>query len=138
MISDQAVLNEIRLSWHGAEKLRERLRREAFGSMGVIGGRFPFALADVAHNLPFMQAYSVLNDVLDQLRAQGRFSCSSRFLGPLVRASETALPWLDFSLIATGVSKRNQVAHDAIYLSRKECWDYMNAIERELAAWKVI
>lgn len=67
--------------------------------MGVLGGVFPFALANAAHNLPFIHAFSVLNDVLEQLASEGHFNCGSHFLGELVKKSEDALPWQDFRLI---------------------------------------
>ncbi len=138
MIADLNVPSNVRLSWLGTEKLRTKLTASAFASGGVLGGRFPFALIDVAHNLPFVQAYGVLNDVLEQLRDEGHFQCKSRFLGPLVKASQHSLPWQDFAFIDGGVAKRNDVAHRAKILKRTECWKYIKAIKVELCAWKVI
>ena len=113
MIGDKDALVEIRQSWAGVEALRERLKVSAFASMGLIGGTFPFALSNAAHNLPFIHAYSVLNDVLVLLAGEGRFKCRSIFLGELLKKSEAALPWQEFSFIQRGASRRNDRA-DAI------------------------
>ena len=138
MIRDSATLTHVQKSWTGVEALRERLKRSAFASAGVIGGTFPFALADAAHNLPFIHACSVLNDVLVQLAGEGHFDCKSRFLGALIKESETALPWQDFRLITAGVELRNDVAHRGQLLGRGDCWKYVDAIKLELSAWGIL
>lgn len=97
VIRDTTALAEVRQSWAGVEALRSRLQVSAFASVGVIGGRFPFVLANAAHNLPFIHAYAVLNDVLEQLADEGHFTCKSIFLGKLLKKSEKALPWQDFA-----------------------------------------
>ena len=84
MISDKTAAEEVEKNWAGVEALRGKLKRSAFASTGVVGGVFPFALADAAHNLPFIHAYSVLNDVLEQLASEGHFTCKSHFLGALL------------------------------------------------------
>jgi hypothetical protein len=138
VISDTTVRAEVRQSWAGLEALRVRLNVSAFASGGVIGGSFPFALLDAAHNLPFVHAYAILNDVLEQLATEGHFRCKSIFLGALIGMSETALPWQDFVLISTGVTRRNDVAHRGELLDRSDCWKYVDAIKVELSAWGVI
>lgn len=81
MIDDTEALNEIRNSWSGVEALQARLQRALFASVGAIGGSYPFSVADAAHSLPLFHAYAILNDVLEQMTKQGKFSCSSVFLG---------------------------------------------------------
>ena len=78
MIRDAGVLSEIRRNWDGVELLRDRLKASAFASVAGKGGRFPFILADAAHNLPFIHACAILNDVLEQLRDEGHFKCRCR------------------------------------------------------------
>ncbi len=122
MITDTNRLAELRKDWAGVDALRSRLKRSAFAS--GIGGRFPFALADAANNLPFIHAFGVLNNVLLSLRDEGHFRCNSIFLGALLAASETSVPWTDFATIKKGVDRRNDVAHRADLLGRGECWEY--------------
>ena len=106
MIRDADVLSEARKNWAGVELLRDRLKGSAFASMSGIGGKFPFLLADAAHNLPFIHACAILNDVLEQLRDEGHFTCRSRFLGELVEASEAKIAWRAYRLIKDEVVKR--------------------------------
>ncbi len=138
MISDRTTLEEVQRSWAGVEALRDKLRRSAFASTGVIGGTFPTSLADAAHNLPFMHAFSVMNDVLEQLASEGHFICKSHFLGALLKKSQKAIPWHDFALIKMGLGLRNGVAHRGLLLGRGDCWKYIDAIKAELKGWRII
>ena len=138
MIRDETALLEIRSSWQGVEALRSTLQVSALASVGVIGGVFPFALSNAAHNLPFIHACAVLNDVLEQLAVEGHFSCRSIFLGELLRKSEHALGWQDFALIAEAALRHNDVAHRGKLLDRGDCWKYIDAIKVELRAWAVV
>jgi hypothetical protein len=138
VIRDSVTLAEVQSGWAGVEILRGRLQRSAFSSRGVIGGSFPFALANAAHNLPFIHAFAVLNDVLEQLASEGHFGCKSHFLGALLASSEQALPWRDFRLIRAGAELRNDVAHRGRLLERGDCWKYVDAVKAELSAWGII
>ena len=139
MIKDTDTLSEIKNDWNGVEALREKLQVSAFASMGMLGdGIFPFTLSNAAHNLPFIHAFSVLNEVLIALEKEGHFKCKSIFLGKLLEASERVLTWKDFSTIEAGVGRRNDVAHRADLLERKECWKYVDAIKLELSSWGIV
>ncbi len=138
MIRDATALTEIQQGWDGVEALRSRLQVSAFASVGVLGGTFPFMLANAAHNLPFVHAYAVLNDALKQLADEGHFTCKSIFLGELLRKSEKVLPWQDFALIGVGVERRNDVAHRGQLLDRGDCWMYVDAVKVELSHWGII
>lgn len=138
MIRDSITLAEVQSGWAGVEVLRERLQRSAFASQGVIAGSFPFSLANAAHNLPFIHAFAVLNDVLEQLASEGHFSCKSHFLGALLAKSEKALPWCDYMLISAGLKLRNDVAHRGHLIERGDCWRYIDAVKTELSAWGII
>ena len=139
MIRDASALREIQQSWNGVEILRERLKVSAFASMSDFGGMFPTLLANAAHNLPFLHACAVLNDVLEQLRDEGHFDCRYRFLGTLVMASRDKISWRDYALINDKVVKRrNGVAHHAELLDRGDCWKYVDAKKDELRGWGVI
>jgi hypothetical protein len=136
VIRDATVLAEIRRNWKGVETLRSRLQVSAAASGAH--GRFPFALADAAHNLPFIHAYGVLNDVLEQLSDEGHFRRKTFFLGELLRNSRKVLPWRDFALVSAGAKRRTAVAHKGQLLDRGECWKYVEAVEGELRAWGVL
>ena len=138
MIRDTDTLAEVQSGWAGVEGLRGRLQRREFASQGAIGGSFPFALANAAHNLPFIHAFAVLNDVLEQLASEGHFSCKSHFLGALLTSSEKTLPWRDFTLIRAGAELRKDVAHRGQLLERGECWKYVDAVKAELSAWGIL
>lgn len=138
MISDATVLTEVRESWQGVTKMRERIKVGLFAAPGLIGGTFPHYVADTAYNLPFVHACSVLNDLLEQLAKEGHFNCGSRFLGALVKASKASLTWHDYSLIAEIVDKRNGIAHEGDLVPRKECWRYIDEIEKQLQEWGVL
>jgi hypothetical protein len=138
MIRDATALAEIRKNWAGVEALRTRLQVSAFSSVGVIRRHFPVVLSNAAHNLPFVHAFAVLNDVLKQLEDERHFNCNSKFLGPLLRASEKALPWRNFALVSAGVDRRNGVAHRGQLLDRGECWKYIDAVKSELSGWGIL
>jgi hypothetical protein len=138
VIRDPIVLPEIRRDWAGVEALRSTLNRSAAGSIIGFGGIFPFALANAAHNLPFIHAFAVLNDVLEQLADEGHFHCKSFFLGQLLQSSEQVLPWQNFAEMSAGAMRRNDVAHHGLLLERGECWKYIDAIKAELSAWAVL
>jgi hypothetical protein len=138
MIRDAPALAEIRKNWAGVETLRTRLQVSAFASVGILGGHFPFVLSNAAHNLPFMHAFAVLNDVLKQLVLEGHFQGKSIFLGALLQNSEKALPWRDFALVSVGVDRRNDVAHRGQLLDREECWKYIDAVKAELSGWGIL
>jgi hypothetical protein len=138
MIKHATARAEVQLGWAVVEALRDSLQVSANASVGVIGGSFPFQLANAAHNLPFVHAFAVLNDVLEQLAKEGHFACKSIFLGALLQKSEKPLPWRDYALISAGVNRRNDVAHRGQLLERGECWKYIDAVKEELAGWGII
>jgi hypothetical protein len=79
MIADLTALHEIRSTWNGVEVLTQQIQVGLFASVGIIGGVYPFSVADAAHNLPFLHAYSVLNDTLQQLASEGKFACKRTY-----------------------------------------------------------
>lgn len=137
MIQNTIVLEDVRQEWGGVEALQSKLKRSAFAS--GIGGRFPFALADAAHNLPFIHACAILNNVLEQLRDEGRFPCGERTLGALVNASKDEISWLDYALIKDKIVKdRNDIAHHGKLLGRGKCWEHIDAVKAELSGWGIL
>ncbi len=136
MITDQAVLQELQAAWLGVRSLRDKVQRAILGSFAQ-GASAAILAADIAHNLPFLHACSVLNDVLQELSKEGRITCKSIFLGELMKAGK-GLPWKNRALIEQAVSRRNEVAHHAEIVPRGECWKYIDAIEAELISWGLV
>lgn len=137
MIKNAAALTEIRQSWGGARMLRVRVQRSIVGTVAAGPGTAQ-ALADIAHNLPFLHACAVLTDTLAHLRDEGVFPSRTRTLGTLVRASTGALEWLDRPAVDRMVRDRNALAHRGAVLGSAECWEYFDLVERQLTAWAIL
>jgi hypothetical protein len=135
MITDAVAMTDIQRDWEGVGQLKEKIKRHMFVA-GPDGGAL--FLADCAHNLPFLQACSVLNDVLEQLRDEGHFRCSHRTLGALVKTAAAALPWIDHAAVLVVVDARNGLAHKTVVLNRADCWRHIATVEAELRNWKII
>jgi len=90
-----------------------------------------------SYNLPFVLAYSLLDQVLSELKDAGVFS-SSWMLGAKMAASRPHLPWKDYDLVNTGKEARNDLAHQGRLLGKSDCLMYIEAIWIELRAWGVI
>jgi hypothetical protein len=133
MIRNVVELGHIQRDWNGVEALRARLR--SYAAVSGAEGFFPFPLADAAHNVPFIHAYAVLNNVLRQLADEDRFKCKSIFLGSLLSNSRSALSWKDYDLVYAGYKARNAVAHKGELLGRGDCWKYIDAVKVELSLW---
>jgi hypothetical protein len=142
MITDPKALEDLRVSWDGVRLLRLKIYRAITGS-ATLPGSFTVFIADAAHNLPFLQACAVLNDVLAQLRDEQHFRCGRLGndrtpLGALVRDSEHALPWRNYPLIKEAKCCRNALAHRAKIIPHADCWRYIDAIEAELVQWGIV
>ncbi len=133
MIKDPDTLIEIRASWNGVEILRGKIQRSFLAS----GGK-SFTAANAAHNLPFMQALAVLNDVLEASAKEGRFKCGSRFLGPLLEAAKSELDWVDYDVISEAKERRDGVAHRGELLPRADCWKHIDIVKAQLVAWGIL
>lgn len=138
MIKDTDTLTEIQACWNGVENHRGKIQRSLFASVGFLGGTFPFTAADAAHNLPFMHAMSVLNDVLRALAKEGRFNCDSHFLGQLLDAAKDDLQWVDYQAIREANRLRVAVAHRGELLPRADCWEHIDDVKAQLVAWGII
>jgi hypothetical protein len=138
MIKDTDTLTEIQASWDGVENLRGKIQRSLFASVGFLGGTFPFAAANAAHNLPFLHAISVLNVVLEALAKEGWFNCGSFFLGALLNAAKDDLQWVDYDAIREANRLRVALAHKGELLPRADCWKHIDAVKAQLVAWGII
>jgi hypothetical protein len=139
MIADPKALEDLRASWNGVRLLRSKIQRALLGSFAM-GSPFVFHIADHAHNLPFLKACAVLNDVLKQLAKERRFPSQGKLLGGLIRASVQVSPpvsWLNLPL-KKALKDREALAHRAAIIPRADCWTYIAAIEAELVAWGIV
>lgn len=136
MINDPQIVQEIQSSWAGVERLArhpENYCLPGFPVTRIVSAGPPELL-----NLPLFLAYSVLDNVLSQLRDQGLFACQSWMLGKKMVASKQVLPWQNYALIDQGRDRRNDLAHQAIYVPRAECKKYITAVGAELKAWGIV
>lgn len=137
MIRDAQCLETLRKEWEFARSRRDFIFRNAVGS-SVLGGHPSLPLMDYCNNLALVFAYSVLQDVLAQLKDEGLFDGKRSTLGALMHDSRRELTWKNFPLVDQGRKARNGIAHDQGVLPRDKCWEYVDAIEQELLGWQVL
>src|SRR5262245_31151337 len=121
MIQDSAQLAEARENWAGIVLMRKELDASAFAAPGAIPGLFPFALYKAAHNLPLVQAYAVLNDVLEQVAKEKNWKYQGRLLGRLLDEAKSVLAWVNAGLVETGKLARDDVAHHYQLAEAADC-----------------
>jgi len=135
MINDQNVQSDISQQWKTVKKLCTNGQMEYMVN-GMIINQIQ---ASESCNLPFVLAYAVLDQVLGELMIQGEFQCKGRKqLGDKMIASENILPWQYYGNITNGRIDRNALAHETKLLHNDKCIEYINAIEEELKAWKIL
>ena len=103
------------------------------------GGRGPqtTSFADLSHSLVLLFAFSVLEDLLKQVRKEHELKCRSQ-LKAMMEASQSVLRWTDFGTVDKGRECRNHLAHEQKVPPREESQKYINAIEREFIAWEIL
>lgn len=139
MIKDQAKLTDYQKEWNTVREFQNKIQRHLNATMigvGAIGASHE--LRDISHNLVLLFAFSVLEDVLKQLKDEGKFNAKKNGLKCLMDSSKNSLPWQDFVSVDEAREKRNSLAHDQILLPREKCWCYVDAIEAELISWNVV
>jgi hypothetical protein len=136
-IADQQALAEIQASWSGVGSMTASIH---FGLAGAMDSSSFVLLkvVDTAYNMPFLHACAVLNDALRALANEGRFASKAQTLGALFQDSQGRLNWLDSTLMAEIVDKRNRLAHDGETFPRAECWRFIAGIEAQLKDWQVL
>lgn len=126
-----------REAWAGVRRAQAMVQTNTLGAFAQ-GAFVSHEFANFAHSLVLIFAFAVLNDVLDSLRADGRFDCGRREVGALMHASRSSLPWSNYALVDEARDVRNDVAHRGRIVARDECWLYINAVEDELIGWGVL
>lgn len=138
MIKDSDILNSIRSDWETVRAAREMVRSNTVWSFVHGHVSSEFGAIKLANNLLLFFAFSVLEDVLMQLRDEHYFCCKNSKIGPLMVASRAALPWQYFDLIDEARNKRNLIAHKRQWINAIEAKKYIDAIENELILWKIV
>jgi hypothetical protein len=135
MIRDPQAKLEIARDWVVVRKLCEGSHLQWQSENGsVINESRP----DDSYNLPLVLAYCVLDTCLDELVAQGVFSCATWKLKPKMEASRGPLTWKDYHLVDTGRDRRNDLAHRAKLETKADCLRYVQAVEDELKGWGIL
>ena len=137
MITNSVELVRLRAEWDGVCKM-QRHKTMLVASALAFGAIRSTALADAVANLPLLLAFDVLRQVLKQLKRQGLVKSKRHSLGDLMDDAQTAVPWLDWRTLRDGVRRRNAVAHDGAIHPRKQCWEDVDLIGRQLTLWKVV
>lgn len=138
MIQDPTVLADIRQQWDVVRKFCSGSHR-SYMVGGAMGGVFINETPpETFYNLPLLLAYAVLDQVLNQLIAEGLFTCKGSHLAPKMSASVGHLPWKDFATVDAGRDRRNELAHDATLFDRATCLKFLDAIEAELRGWGIV
>jgi len=136
-MSDPAALQDTRDGWEFVRSSRDVIVGNCNVATMVVGFN-QAGIRDLCFNLLLASAFSVLEQVLRQLRDEGKFAGKDNRLGRLMSNSRTALPWADYALVDAGRNDRNRSVHTRTYLPHAKCRDYIAAIERELVVWGVL
>jgi hypothetical protein len=137
MITDPKALQHIRDSWNTVRILEARINTTLHaGLFSLVPTLTNFQ--EVPDSLLLVFAVSVLQDTLKQLRKQKVFACEGDGLERLMKASTGTLPWQNFGKIKEIKNRRNRAAHERVFLRSGQCAQYLDAIENELLAWRVL
>jgi hypothetical protein len=140
MIADPVELEKHCNAWRSVRDSQMQFKAK-LGFTGVgPGGNFGRGIFEACHDLTLVFAYAVLQDVLEQLKHEKRFSTrkTKPGLGELMQTSRSTLPWQDFALVDKGRNRRNDFAHHRMSVPVDECMEYIDAVERELHAWGIV
>lgn len=135
MIKDEIARTNIIADWNGVRKIQSSGDHTAMYPFGMV---ITSTVPDAFWNLPFLLAYAVLDETLNELKDQGEFICRTRMLGEKMEASKAHLPWQNYDDVWKGKEARNDLAHEAIILAKDECFKYIDAVEEELRVWGIL
>ncbi len=139
MLSNTQSLQSIRESWNSV-----RIYEAMIDTHMNAPPSSPFGFVrssefnNLCYSLIVLFAFSVLEDVLKELRSEGKFSSSSTNLKILMRSSRAYLSWNDFGAADSARIRRNEIAHDQKLVSPTECKSFLDIIEDELVTWGVL
>jgi hypothetical protein len=139
VIADPQELQDARDGWEFVRHTRNIIVGNC--DVAAVTGAWSFnqaGMRDLCFNLLLTSAFSVLEDVLKQLRDEGVFVSQFSGLKQLMKNSRPSIPWVDWKLIDDGRDDRNKSVHALTYLPHAKCRDYLAALEIELFAWGVL
>ena len=140
MIKDAEDRESIVAQWKTVRRYEAMMKTNTLGAFAD-GALLTPDFLNGCNTLVCIFAFAVLERVLRILLREG--ACPEPPEGrtgfkALMNSSQTALPWVDFALVAEGRDERHKAAHGLKIIPRADCWRYINAIERELVAWGVL
>jgi hypothetical protein len=134
VISNGDELTKLSSDWQGAVRMRDRLQKQAGGSSA---GHAAVTLPDAIYNLPLLLAFEVLRGALRAIKKEGRFSSEGNGLGSLMKAAESAIPWIDYKALRKGTKRRNAVARDGELFPAAVCLKDIENVSAQLRAWGI-
>jgi hypothetical protein len=136
MISNNVARSEIENEWKTVRLAQAMV--ETNTSWALSGGR-PLTedMKDLSHSLILLFAFSVLESTLKQMRAEEVFHSKSDKLNSMMSSSRSVISWVDFATINQAREKRNEIAHDAKFVTREKVERYIDSIESELLSWRI-
>ena len=140
MITDTVFKSDIAKEWSTILALKGwgPVRTLATGGGAVAVN---FTPPEEFYNLLLVLAYCTLDNVLGELIRQGTVVCLKKQcfqLGDKMESAKSVIPWLDYNLINTGRTARNDLAHKSKIASKKDCLKYVEAVGQQLKAWNII
>ena len=137
MIRDSSVLQNVIDEWKTVRTTWDMVAANIVFSFAG-GGYVSHEFRCVAYSLTLLFGFTVLEHILQQLQNEGHFSCQSTSVGKLMIASQHSLPWVDYTLVDEVRKRRNDIAHRQQWIEIDDCKRYLDAVENELRAWKII
>jgi hypothetical protein len=123
--------------WAVIRRFSSLSSREWMTSGGVLVSEG--APPEAFYNLPVVLAFSLLDEVLGALAAQGAFPVGrGAMLGAKMDASQNAIPWNDYASIHAAKERRNELAHRGLLIPKSDCLEMVDAISAELKKWRAI
>lgn len=98
----------------------------------------PTEYVSLSHNLLVLFAFSVFENALKQIRAEGHFSSKKDSLKCMMDASKQTLPWKDYPGSHKKRKLRNKIAHDQELAETGACKATLSVIEDELISWGIL
>jgi hypothetical protein len=137
MISDPEALPAAQASWRTVRDAEARFQLDQ--AVAVVGLAFPDPeVARLVQSLLVVMAFSVLEEVLNELRDQRLFAAPSSRLYDLMTASKAAVPWRRYEDVDAARIARNGIAHERRFVDSGQGADILNLIENELIAWQIL
>jgi hypothetical protein len=135
VINDLQVRAEVTQQWAVVRRFCAGSHRQY-----LVGGVFVNETPpEEFYNLPLILAFAVLDQVLTELIGQGTIPQPKRpLLGARMHASSTVLRWINYALVDSGKTARNNLAHEARLIGKLECLAFIEAIEVELKSWSIL